>query len=114
VASYSDANRVAGRLDPVSGAPDARGEYYWFGRERNWPTPAGAVFRYVTNGGGGWGDPCARDPERVRRDVRDGYVSIAGARADYGVVIEGDPEADPEGLRIDAAGTTLLRAARKR
>jgi N-methylhydantoinase B len=46
--------------------------------------------------------------------VRDGYVSVAAARADYGVIIEGDPELDPEGLRIDAAGTTRLRAARKR
>jgi N-methylhydantoinase B len=112
-ASYRDATRVAGRLDPVSGAPDANGVYHWFGRERSWPTAAGAVFRYVTNGGGGWGDPFARDPERVRRDVRDGYVSVAAARADYGVIIEGDPETDPEGLRIDAAGTARLRAARK-
>jgi N-methylhydantoinase B len=112
-ASYRDATRVAGRLDPVSGAADANGVYHWFGRERSWPTAAGAVFRYVTNGGGGWGDPFARDPERVRRDVRDGYVSVAAARADYGVIIEGDPETDPEGLRIDAAGTARLRAARK-
>jgi N-methylhydantoinase B len=113
VASYRDATRVAGRLDALSGAPDAHGEYYWFGRERSWPTPAGAVFRYVTNGGGGWGDPYARDPQRVCRDVRDGYVSIAGAREDYGVIVEGDPQHDPEGLRVDAALTARLRAARQ-
>ncbi len=111
-ASYRDATRVAGRLDPLTGAPDPQGDYHWFGRERSWPTPAGAVFRYLTNGGGGWGDPYARDPERVCRDVRDGYVSIEGARRDYGVVIEGEPERDPEGLRVDAAATARLRAAR--
>ncbi|MCC7463549.1 MAG: hydantoinase B/oxoprolinase family protein, partial [Gammaproteobacteria bacterium] len=110
-ASYRDATRVAGRLDPVTGVPAAHGEYHWFGRERSWPTPAGAVFRYVTNGGGGWGDPLARDPERVCRDVRDGYVSIEGARRDYGVVVLGDPDNDPEGLRVDPEATTRLRAA---
>jgi len=36
----------------------------------------------------------------VKRDVRDGYVTIAGAARDYGVVIKGDPERDPEGLTI--------------
>ena len=36
--------------------------------------------------------------EAVKRDVRDGYVTIAGAARDYGVVITGDPDDDPEGL----------------
>jgi len=45
----------------------------------------------------------------VLADVRDGYVSIAGARASYGVVFGGDPELDPEGLRIDEAATRALR-----
>jgi N-methylhydantoinase B len=99
--------------DPVSDAPDARGS------TTGWPRAqlADAGRRGVPLRHQWWrrlGDLFARDPERVRRDVRDGYVSIAGARADYGVVIEGDPEADPEGLRIDAADTTRLRAARKR
>jgi len=111
--SYRDAIRVGGRLDPLSGLPDPDGPYHWFGRERSWPTPAGAMFRYVTNGGGGYGDPWTRDPERVRRDVRDGYVTLAGARADYGVVIVGDPERDPEGLQIDGAATAALRATRR-
>ena len=63
------------------------------------------MLRWITNGGGGWGDPLERDPEAVRRDVRDEYVSIAGARADYGVVVSGDPETDPEGLVLDLEAT---------
>lgn len=35
--------------------------------------------------GGGWGDPRKRDPEAVRRDVRDGIVSEAVAQEVYGV-----------------------------
>jgi N-methylhydantoinase B len=102
---------VAGRLDPVSGAPSPTGEYHWFGRDPLWATQPGAVWRYVTNGGGGWGDPWSRDPERVRRDVRDGYVSLAGAREHYGVVLHGDPDLDPEGVRVDEALTAQLRRA---
>jgi len=36
-------------------------------------------------GGGGFGDPMKRDPARVREDVRDGLVSVAAAKALYGV-----------------------------
>ena len=110
-ASYRTAIRVAGRLDPATGLPSLDGEYHWFAREREWPTKPGAVWRYVTNGGGGWGDAFTRDPERVKRDVRDGYVSIEGARRDYGVVVTGDPAQDPEGLVVDAEATRRLRSA---
>jgi len=37
-----------------------------------------------TPGGGGWGDPRERDPQRVARDVARGYVTAAQALADYG------------------------------
>jgi N-methylhydantoinase B len=37
-------------------------------------------------GGGGYGDPRQREVEKVLDDVREGYVSEAGARDDYGVV----------------------------
>jgi N-methylhydantoinase B len=49
----------------------------------------------------------------VKRDVRDGYVSIEGAARDYGVVVTGDPAADPEGLAIDATATLRLRQQRQ-
>ena len=107
--AYGDAEPVAGCFDPQTRAARADGEFLWFGRDRLWSTQPGAVFRYLLNGGGGWGDPFTRDPERVRRDVRDGYVSQGGAARDYGVVISGDPEWDPEGLQIDEAATRALR-----
>jgi N-methylhydantoinase B len=51
------------------------------------PVRAGEVIRIRTTGGGGWGDPFDRDPALVAADVRDGKVSVAGARDDYGVVV---------------------------
>jgi N-methylhydantoinase B len=41
----------------------------------------------LTAGGGGHGDPRERDPEAVRRDVAEGYVSPEAARQIYGVEI---------------------------
>ena len=38
-------------------------------------------------GGGGYGDPFARDPELVRRDVIAGYVTPEAAARDYGVAV---------------------------
>ena len=40
---------------------------------------AGDVVRIVTGGGGGYGDPLEREPERVAGDVLDGYVTAAQA-----------------------------------
>ena len=48
----------------------------------------------------------------MKRDVRDGYVTIEGAARDYGVVVVGDPEEDPEGLTLDVAATERLRSGR--
>jgi N-methylhydantoinase B len=39
-------------------------------------------------GGGGYGDPRERDPQRVLRDVQDGFVTIEAARRDYGVDVD--------------------------
>ena len=88
------------------------GTYVYPYRVGSWPTAPLARLRYVNNGGGGWGDPCERDPELVKRDVRDGYVTIGGAERDYGVVVVGDPENDPEGLIIDLEATRRLRVGR--
>jgi N-methylhydantoinase B len=45
--------------------------------------------------------------------VRDGYVSISAAARDYGVAVIGDPEHDPEGLRVDDQATKQLRDERR-
>ena len=51
------------------------------------PIGAGERVKIMTGGGGGWGPPSERDPEAVRRDVREGYVSAAAARRDYGIEV---------------------------
>jgi len=53
------------------------------------PIAAGEIVRIMTGGGGGWGSPAERDPEAVRRDVREGYVSADAAQRDYGVRLNG-------------------------
>jgi len=50
----------------------------------------GNTFTSYPSGGGGWGDPLERDPELVRKDVRDEIVSLESARENYGVVLEGE------------------------
>jgi len=54
-------------------------------------------------GGGGYGDPLDREPDRVARDVSEGTVSAIGAERLYGVVIQ-----DGE---VDANATAASRAA---
>jgi N-methylhydantoinase B len=54
-------------------------------------------------GGGGFGDPLAREPERVRRDVLAGYVSPARARDGYGVVLTADGAVDEPATRARRA-----------
>jgi N-methylhydantoinase B len=63
----------------------------------------GRRVRLETPGGGGWGDPRRREPGRVARDVRLGYVSAGAARDQYGVAVA------PDGA-LDAAATAALRA----
>src|SRR4051795_2651291 len=106
---YADSEPVAGLLDPETKALDRDGAYHYFASRPVWKTQRGAMLRVITNGGGGWGSPFARDPQRVLADVRDEYVSIEGAARDYGVVVVGDPHRDPEGLRVDEAATAALR-----
>ncbi len=53
----------------------------------------GDQLHFVTWGGGGWGDPLERDPELVALEIRQGLVSVDGAR-EYGVVIAGDGTVD--------------------
>ena len=45
------------------------------------------VIRVVTGNGGGLGDPKERDPELVRRDVRNGLLAADRAREIYGVEV---------------------------
>ena len=47
-----------------------------------------------SDGGGGYGDPLAREVEKTARDVREGSVSEGVARSVYGVVLDGEGEVD--------------------
>ena len=68
----------------------------------------GDLLRLMTCGGGGWGDPFARDPLLVQQDVARGFVSVQGALEDYGVVL------DALSLEIDKATTEKRRKQRAR
>ena len=59
-------------------------------------------------GGGGYGDPRERDPERVLRSVRRGWVSLQRARDLYRVALV--PVDDPRNWVVDLAATEILRA----
>jgi len=47
-------------------------------------------FFHFAGGGGGYGNPLEREPERVVDDVLDGYVSREAAARDYGVIVADD------------------------
>ena len=63
----------------------------------------GQKVRLETPGGGGFGNPAARDPAAVARDVRLGYVTREAARRDYKVVLGDD-------LAPNLAATAKARA----
>ncbi len=67
----------------------------------------GDVLTIDAPGGGGYGNPLERDPELVVRDVMEGYVSVASARADYGVAV------DAATFAIDWDETNRLRRKEK-
>ena len=67
--------------------------------------PAGDRLIVEMPGGGGYGDPFARDPALVARDLRYGLIEAAQAEAEYGVVL--DARGEP-----DLAATAARRAAR--
>jgi N-methylhydantoinase B len=56
-----------------------------------------------TAGGGGYGNPFNRNPEKTRKDVEEALISIDRARSEYGVVINSDT------LEVDEGATSCLR-----
>ena len=67
--------------------------------------PAGDRLIVEMPGGGGYGDPFARDPALVARDVRYGLIEPAQAEGEYGVVLTTKGE-------VNAAATYRRRASR--
>ena len=105
-----------GLLAGKSGAP---GELILSTGERTNPKSlidlqSGQVVHLNTPGGGGYGDPLSRDPERVRQDVIEGYIGPEVAAREYGVVVRFTGKDDemvrlPEQWVIDEAATAALR-----
>ncbi len=77
----------------------------------NEPAKRGDLMSFWAAGGGGYGDPFERDPERVLSDVIDEYISVEAARRDYGVAVD-VVDARRLDYRIDWEATNALRANR--
>jgi N-methylhydantoinase B len=60
----------------------------------------------ISTGGGGYGSPDQREPERVADDVREGLITVERARDVYKVAVDTDGTVDPQ------ATEELRRSAR--
>jgi N-methylhydantoinase B len=96
----------AGAAAPVKVSVVRDGEELDFetpGKVTGYPLQAGDLVVMQSAGGGGFGDPLTRDPERVRADVAAGRVSRERAHDGYGVVLAADG-------RVDEGATSARRA----
>jgi N-methylhydantoinase B len=99
----------------LHGGMDAAGNGIGIRRNGTWDTDMpnakifgvrlrqGDAYLMQSGGGGGFGSPLEREPERVAFDVREGYISAEAAQRDYGVVVTA------EGM-LDAEASAKLRA----
>jgi len=89
--AHSNIRRAGGETEPI----ESKGVF---------TLRAGDTIHCWGPGGAGYGDPFARNQERVLEDVMDGKISIAAARASYGVVV------DPKTKMVDEDATTAERS----
>jgi N-methylhydantoinase B len=96
----------SGRAGDIWINPDSAAAKRLPTRYADYPLRAQDTFRLDTPGGGGYGDPLAREAERVLADVCEGVVSNEAAERDYGVILR------PAGRSwaIDVAATQARRA----
>ncbi|MCP4296349.1 MAG: hydantoinase B/oxoprolinase family protein [Proteobacteria bacterium] len=92
------------------GKPGSKAKYL---KNRNNADPSGLTFcdvgddiSFHSAGGGGYGNPLERDLEAVRQDLQYEYITIEGAKRDYGVVF------DASTLEIDQEATMKLRSSK--
>ena len=79
---------TAGRVSLVSGKKlRVKGEQ---------TIPRGDRLKLELPGGGGFGNPYTREPERVQEDFKDGLISAESAAEHYGVVFHEDGQVDEE------------------
>jgi N-methylhydantoinase B len=79
---------------------------------------AGDVVHVDLPGGGGYGDPFERDPQKILWDVIEGYVTAQAAEKNYGVAIRYQGNAQdlvklPGDWHVDLARTASLRSSAK-
>jgi N-methylhydantoinase B len=95
--------------EPATGAINeittGAGEHIDLPSKINRRMAAGDLVRHVQPGGGGFGDPMTRDPERVARDVWNTKITAEFAREHHRVVV------DQDSGRLDEAATRALRTA---
>lgn len=94
--------RVPDHIDTI----ESQERFLLRGKSNGTPLNSGDVLETTFTGGGGYGDPLARDPERVARDVTNRYVSREAAASLYGVAVAEDGA-------VDTAATENLRGAAK-
>ena len=99
------AGEVPQRLEALSGEFEAHGAYAITSMR------AGDVYRAVSMGGGGYGDPLDRDPAHVARDVERSLVTPEWAARTWGVVLTPAGEVD---LAATPAARERLRDERRR
>jgi N-methylhydantoinase B len=71
----------------------------------NYPLKKNDLIRFISGGGGGYGNPLERDPEMVLDDVLNEYITADEARYVYGVALFKDNGI----LSVDDEGTNVLR-----
>jgi N-methylhydantoinase B len=102
----------AGPWGVLGGLDGKRAEYvlirdnseHLLGAKCTFEVEPGDVISYRTCGGGGYGDPVEREPERVALDVREGKVSSSRAREIYRVALSARGQ-------LDESATRALRGA---
>jgi N-methylhydantoinase B len=68
--------------------------------------PDGTLYVQEAGGGGGYGDPFERPPDKVFEEVRNGIISVDKAHEMYGVVV------DAATMTLDESATAELRAGK--
>lgn len=86
----------------VSGLEELGGTLAWLPSKADEVICKGDVYSFWAAGGGGFGDPLRRPPEKIAEDVRTAIVSASEAKRLYGVVVGDDSS-------VDEQATTALR-----
>lgn len=99
----TDIEARLGDATAIFGLEDLDGALAWLPSKADEKIRKGDVYGFWAAGGGGFGDPLRRPPEKVAEDVRSGIVSAAEAERLYSVRINDDGG-------VDAPATNTLRS----